>query len=224
MEPDISQIAALMGDPARSRMLMALMAGKALTATELAVVAEIMPQTATVHLAKLVDKQLLVVRKQGRHKYFQLHGAEVAGILEGLLNISSQRQPLSVATGPKDPEMRKARICYDHLAGELAVKLYDSLIEQAYLDGDKEFPAMTAQGDRFFLGLGANFDEIKQRKRPLCKACLDWSERRHHLAGALGKWVLNDLLAKGWAQRDMTSRVIRFSATGAQRFYDCYGL
>ena len=130
MEPNISFIASLIGDPARSKMLTALMGGKALTATELALEAEITAQTASNHLAKLLSGELLTVRKQGRHKYFQLKDHEIAGLIEQLSNLSAGLQHPKVNTGPSDPRLKRSRICYDHLAGELAVALLDSLLAQ----------------------------------------------------------------------------------------------
>ncbi len=139
MEPNISVIAKLIGDSARARMLTALMGGKALTATELAGEADITAQTASSHLAKLVAGELLVVRKQGRHKYFQLKGTDIAELLEKLLNISASSKNGDVATGPNDPRLKNARVCYDHLAGEIAVTLYNSLVEkECILDNGAE--------------------------------------------------------------------------------------
>lgn len=224
MEPNIAQIASLIGDPARSRMLIALMGGKALTATELSLDAEITPQTASSHLSKLVNNGLLAVQKQGRHKYFQLNGKDVAEILEALLNISSRIEHSNIFTGPRDPELRKARVCYDHLAGELGVLLYEALMKNNYINTVNNSLEMTANGIAFFHRIGVNFDELQKGKRPLCKSCLDWSERNHHLAGLIGKWILIDLLKKNWAQKNLDSRVIRFTKTGLKYFNKQYGI
>lgn len=224
MEPNIAQVAALIGDPTRARMLIALMGGKALTATELAIEADITAQTASSHLSKLVNSQLLVVQKQGRHKYFQLNGKDVADILEALLNISSKVEHSKIITGPRDPELRKARICYDHLAGEFGVLLYKALLEKELINNSNNSLAITSSGTKFFDDLGVDFVAFDKKKRPLCKSCLDWSERNHHLAGLLGKWVLEDLLKKGWAKKDLDTRVIRFSDSGLSSFKERYGL
>src|SRR5690606_24386962 len=133
MQPDISTIASVIGDPSRSKMLLALLSGKALTATELALEADITAQTASSHLVKLVDSQLLVLRKQGRHKYFQLADDRVAELLEQLLNMSAGLAPARVTTGPTDAALKCSRICYDHLAGEWGVALYNALVDRNIL-------------------------------------------------------------------------------------------
>ena len=223
IEPNIALIASLIGDQARSKMLTALMCGKALTATELALEADITAQTASSHLTKLVAGELLVVRKQGRHKYFQLRGHQVAELLEQLLTLSAATSTQST-TGPSDPRLRYARICYDHLAGEQGVKLYDTLIQTGLLIDHVQQPQLTEQGERFFQDLGVDLSQLQDKKRPLCKACLDWSERRSHLAGSLGHWILSDLIDKQWARQDMDSRTIQFSEQGLRQFYRRYGL
>jgi DNA-binding transcriptional ArsR family regulator len=223
MEPNIAVVAMLIGDNARAKMLTALLGGKALTATELALEADIMPPTASSHLAKLLGGDLICVRKQGRHKYFQLKDHRVAALLEQLLSISasSSRQ---VATGPADSALRQARVCYDHLAGESAVALYDSLLRQQLITDHVDQVSLTSQGVEFFQHCQVDFSKLNTSDRPLCKACLDWSERRNHLAGALGHWILADLLAKAWASREPDSRVIRFSPQGLVAFRRRYGI
>lgn len=224
MEPNISIIARLIGEPTRARILTALMGGKALTATELAIEAEITPQTASSHLNKLVAGQLLVVRKQGRHKYFQLEGPDVAELLEKLLNITSKVTLPNIATGPSDLKLRRARVCYDHLAGELSVALYDSLVSNNYIMGKNSETFITEAGRDFFKGIGIDFNHLTKSKRPFCKSCLDWSERRNHLAGSLGQWILNDIIKKGWASKDLDSRVIQFNKKGLELFHNRYGI
>ena len=144
--PNISHIASLVGDPARANMLTALMSGKALTATELAHEAGVMPQTASTHLAKLEAGGLIVTEKQGRHRYFQLSGADVADVLEGLMGLAARSGHLRTRTGPRDPALRRARVCYDHLAGELGVGLYDGLHRRGYLDAAEGGVALTPKG------------------------------------------------------------------------------
>lgn len=224
MEPDIAHVASLIGDKARSRMLTALMGGKALTATELALEGEITAQTASSHLGKLVAGGLLSVRKQGRHRYFQLTDPAVAELIERMLTLSATRGSARVQTGPRDPQLRQARVCYDHLAGALGVRLYDALQRQGWLALQGEEATLTPAGEAFFTGLGADLDMLRRRKRPLCKACLDWSERRSHLAGSLGQWLLDDALARHWLRRRPDSRVIEVSEAGARQFARRYGL
>ncbi|WP_104402880.1 ArsR/SmtB family transcription factor [Vibrio penaeicida] len=222
MEPDIAYVAGLIGDQARSRMLMALMGGKALTATELAMEAEITAQTASSHLLKLVEGELLMVRKQGRHKYFQLKNQNIAELLESLLNITVSLSSNSVKTGPENERLRRSRVCYDHLAGELGVELFDHLVAQGWVCGDVDDATLTGKGVDYFRTIGFDVSEQNQSKRPLCKACLDWSERRSHLAGRLGQWILDDALSKQWALRDMDSRAIEFTQRGLRQFYQKY--
>ncbi|WP_445362726.1 ArsR/SmtB family transcription factor [Microbulbifer sp. ANSA003] len=222
MEPDISVISSLIGDRARSKILMALLSGKALTATELACEADVTAQTASNHLSKLVDSKLLIVRKQGRHKYFQLGSHQVAEALEALLNLSSTLVPQKVTTGPADPDLRKSRICYDHLAGMTGVLLYEALLASELLSEQSQQVSLTKEGEIFFQEQGAAVASFKQRKRPVCKSCLDWSERKSHLAGSLGQWILEDALAKQWAVRRADSRAITFSQKGLLLFSKRY--
>lgn len=222
MEPNIAYVATLIGDGARSKMLMALMGGKALTATELSIEADITPQTASSHLQKLVDGELIDVRKQGRHKYFQLKNDKIAELLESLLNISAATVNVEVRTGPEDERLRKSRICYDHLAGEIGVLLFDALVSEKWILDHSNCAELTDEGRAFFTSLGVNFTELKRSKRPLCRACLDWSERRSHLAGKLGHWILSDLLSHNWASQDLDSRAIHFSQNGLKAFAKKY--
>jgi DNA-binding transcriptional ArsR family regulator len=222
--PDIATISALIGEPARAKMLVALLAGKALTATELAIEADITCQTASSHLHKLVAKGMLAVAKQGRHKYFQLGGTAVAELLEALLNVSAQDIQLKTNAGPEDSRLRNARVCYDHLAGELGVLLLDTLEAQKLMTRRHHTLHLTRAGSQFFDCSGAGIEELLNKRRPLCKACLDWSVRRHHLAGSLGNWILNDLFRRRWAQRELDSRAIRFTRTGLRNFVAFYKL
>lgn len=223
MEPDIAYVASLIGDKARSRMLTALMGGKALTATELALEGEITAQTASSHLGKLVEGGLLSMRKQGRHRYFQLSDPAVAEVIERMLTLSVTSSPAKVRTGPRDPHLRQARICYDHLAGELGVRLFDALQQQGLLEIHGDDARLSQSGEIFFTGLGVNLSLLRQRQRPMCKACLDWSEHRSHLAGTLGQWILDDALAQRWFVRRPDSRVIDVSDIGAKQFAKRYG-
>lgn len=212
--PDIARVAALVADPARSAMLIALMDGRALTATELAGRGGITKQTASSHLAKLVDGEVLVVEAQGRHRYFRLAGPHVASLLEALMVFSSDAAP-PLRTGPRDPGLRKARICYDHLAGEMGVRLFERMQADQWLQDDL---TVTERGNDKLAELGLNLESLPPSNRPLCRACLDWSERRQHLAGRLGKTILDHLLAQSWARRLPQSRIIRFSPEGARIF------
>ncbi|MCP5381050.1 MAG: winged helix-turn-helix transcriptional regulator [Kordiimonadaceae bacterium] len=216
--PDIALLGSLIGDPARANMLMALMAGKALTATELAAEAGVTVQTASSHLSKLEHAQLISPRKQGRHKYFTLSNEDVGDFLENMLGLAAKQGYMRTRTGPKDEDLRRARVCYDHLAGELGVKAYDSLLKHRYLlevNGDLR---LTASGKAFFDKLGIDTMPMKALRRPLCKACLDWSARRSHLAGSLGTALIDKIFENGWAKRRENSRIVTFTREGEKKF------
>ena len=216
--PDIALVGALVGDPARANMLSSLMTGRALTATELAQAAGVTPQTASTHLARLVDGGLLASEKQGRHRYFRLADADVGQVLEALMGLAARAGHMRVRTGPRDPELRHARVCYDHLAGDLGVRLYDHLPARKLIAGTPTDVGVTASGRGFFTDFGIPVDGLRGSRRPLCKACLDWSERRHHLGGSLGAAILQRLFDLGWAAREGGSRVVRFSRRGTGAF------
>lgn len=216
--PDIARIAALIGDPARANILTALMSGRALTATELAAEAGVTPQTASAHLAKLQAGGLLSLRKQGRHKYAALAGAEVASLLESLMGLAAKSGHLRNRPGPKDARLRHARVCYNHLAGSMGVQMYDALHRMGHLAATGDTLALTPSGRDFTTALGVDLTALEARKTPLCRECLDWSERRSHLAGSLGRAFLARFETLGWAKRLPDSRVIEFTKTGAAAF------
>lgn len=220
MQPDIAQLAAELGDPSRAQMLTALLGGQALTATELALTADISPSTASSHLARLQRSGLIQLRKQGRHRYFELNGAPVAELLERLLGLSAAQAP-TIATGPDDLALRRARVCYDHLAGQLGVQLHDGLCAQGLIHSHADQCQLTEIGEAQF----ARWGFVNQRsRRPLCRACLDWSERRSHLAGQVGQWILDEVLRQGWARRDPLSRSLLFNAAGERAVRQRFGL
>jgi DNA-binding transcriptional ArsR family regulator len=224
--PDIAMVASLVGDPARANMLTALLSGRALTASELAQEAGITPQTASSHLAKLETGGLIEPEKQGRHRYYRLTGTDVAGVLEGLAGLAARAGHMRVRTGPKDPELRRARICYDHLAGDLGVQMLDSMKKQRLIRQGKDTMELTGEGKRFIAkALQIDADALIHPRRPVCKACLDWSERRHHLAGTLGAAIMERFTELKWAARDPTpgSRVVNFSRNGEKRFAALFG-
>ena len=212
--PSIAGIAALVGDRARSDILTALMAGKALTATELAGEAGVTKQTASAHLAKLLDARLIAVESQGRHRYFRLADRDVAQLMESLMGVAYRSGAVRLRSSPREPALRKARVCYDHLAGDLGVRLYDALLESRLIADGKTGLAPSPKGRRSFEALGIDLDALSGRRRPLCRACLDWSARRHHLAGALGAALFTRCLELGWGRRVKGSRVVSFSPTG----------
>jgi DNA-binding transcriptional ArsR family regulator len=220
--PDIARIGALIGEPARANMLTALMSGKALTATELAGEANVTLPTASAHLSKLEDGGLLRPRRQGRHKYFSLASDDVAHVLEGLMGLAARSGHLRSRTGPKDPALRKARVCYNHLAGDMGIQLFDSLVQRRYLQIGHDALGLSDDGRRFVVDLGIDLGQLALGRTPLCRECLDWSERRSHLAGSLGRAMLGRFEDKGWARRQPGTRIVRFSPQGAAAFAQAF--
>ncbi|TKT69126.1 helix-turn-helix transcriptional regulator [Aquamicrobium sp. LC103] len=216
--PDISRIATLVGDPARANMLAALMDGGALTASELALEAGVTLQTASSHLAKLGDGGLVTVTRQGRHRYYALKGTEVASMLEAIMGVAAAVGPKRTRPGPRDTALREARICYDHLAGDRGVALYDHLRRRGYVCEDGDALSLGEGGRAWFEDFGIDFGALAASRRPLCRACLDWSVRRSHLAGALGAAMLDRIIARRWARRDKNSRAIVFTPPGKRAF------
>jgi len=222
--PDIARIAALIGDPARANILTALMSGKALTATELASEAGISAPTVSGHVRKLMDGGLIVGCSQGRHRYFQLAGPDVANLLEVIMGFAASQGHLRTRPGPRDPALRAARICYRHLAGEAGVRMYDSLLAQAFLVLDGDALSLTQQGEDFLVSLGVDLAALSKKHPPHCRNCLDWSERRYHLGGPLGRSLMDFIIQQGWALQAPGSRVIRFTKTGQKAFEKMFPL
>ena len=216
--PDIARIAVLLGDPARANIMTALADGAALTASELASEAGVTKQTASAHLAKLLDAQLLAVEAQGRHRYFRLSGEDVGELLESLMGVAALRMKPRVRTGPKEPALRYARVCYNHLAGELGVGLFDAMRANRWLSVDDHDVTVTKSGRSFYEDFGVDIDELNTERRPLCRTCLDWSVRRSHLAGALGSALLDRIFERGWAKRVKGARIVEFSRSGERAF------
>lgn len=211
--PNIARVAALIGDATRAEVLSALMADRALTATELAALTGVTKQTISAHLTRLVEAGLLAVSRQGRHRYFRLADPDVARLLETLMGVAFRTGAVRVRSSPREPALRRARVCYDHLAGELGVRLYEVLLAGGVLVAEDDRlapgPAATAWFGEQGITLAA-----PHGRRALCRPCLDWSERRHHLGGALGAALLSRWLERGWLQRQDGSRVIRPTASG----------
>ncbi|ESY62969.1 MULTISPECIES: winged helix-turn-helix domain-containing protein [Mesorhizobium] len=214
--PDIARIASLVGDPARANMLNALMGGTALTASELALEAGVSLPTASSHLSKLMEGGLLTLASQGRHRYYGLAGPQVAGMIEAITGVAEAVGPKRVRPGPRDGAMRVARVCYDHLAGEQAVAMLDRLVEKDILQRDDKEIRLGPSAASHFAAIG--IDVGAKPRRPVCRACLDWSVRRSHLAGTLGAAILDKILAEKWARREKDSRAVVFSPPGKQAF------
>ncbi|NTZ89453.1 metalloregulator ArsR/SmtB family transcription factor [Agrobacterium tumefaciens] len=219
--PLIANVAALIGDPARANILTALMDGRALTASELAEAAGVTLQTASGHLSKLSDAQLLKAEKQGRHRYFRLSDEDVAQVLEALMGLAQRTGAVRVRTGPKDKALREARICYDHLAGESGVALLAAITASGLVTPGDD-PVLTDRGRDFFSGFGIDVSPLEKARRPVCLHCLDWSERRHHLGGGLGASLLDAMQQRDWLRRG-NGRVLTFTTKGEKAFNTTFG-
>lgn len=213
-EPLLAEMAALIGDPARANMLLALMDGRALTATELSQVAGVTPQTATSHLGKLCEGNLLTVEKQGRHRYFRLAGPAVAAALEALMALTPTAPHRHRPPGPRDGAMRYARSCYDHLAGRLGVAVTERLLTLGWLaEAGGDF-ALTDAGRGALPALGVDPHALARTRRPAVRRCLDWSERRAHLGGAAGAALLAAFEREGWLLRVRDGRALTLTDAG----------
>ena len=221
---NIAEVAALVGDPARANMLAALMDGRALTATDLAHVAGVRPATASGHLARLTQGGLLASTSQGRHRYFRLASREVAQMLEGIMAVAAEPRSTHRATPRIDPALREARTCYDHLAGRLGVALADALVARGAVVLTEEAGEVTEAGHTLLQAFGAPADAPRRTRRLYCRPCLDWSERRPHLAGALGAALLNRALEMGWIMRAKEGRAVIVTPEGRSGFAEMFGV
>ncbi|AVR95510.1 ArsR/SmtB family transcription factor [Pseudoduganella armeniaca] len=220
----LARIAGAIAEPARARMLCCLLDGHARTSTELSVVAEISPSTASAHLARLKEDGLLVQLVQGRHRYWRLSNGDVAAALEALLVVAGvPRAPFKPATPTR---LRQARTCYDHMAGALAVELHEHCMTQGWLADEPttgEY-ALTDAGTARFAQLGVEVAPLRALRRRFACPCLDWSERKPHLGGALGAAVLQLALAQGWVEQDLDSRALSVSARGRRGLATAFGM
>jgi DNA-binding transcriptional ArsR family regulator len=219
-----AEVAALAGDPARAGMLHALMDGRALTASELAHVAGITPQTASSHLGRMITAGLLSVEKQGRHRYHRLASPAVARMMESIMQVASGLGPApkQLVVGPRDAALRAARTCYDHLAGHLGVTLADSMVRGGQVELANDAGLVTDAGIALLGRIGIDVDSLMaargKSRRILCRPCLDWSERRPHLAGAVGAALCSQCFAKGWIRRINGTRAVAITPAGQRIF------
>ena len=215
--PDISIIASLIGNPASAAMLMALMGGLALTASELATEAGVTLATASLHLSKLKRHGLVAAEHQGRHLYVRLADADVSTAIEALCPLAMRAGHMRTRPGPRDPELRHARSCYDHMAGGLAVRILAHLLTAGLMTSKGAELRLTHPGRGFFAERGIDIEGLEKARRPLCRSCLDWSERRHHLGGGLGAAILDAIEARGFVKREKGTRILRFGKGGEEK-------
>ena len=217
----LAEVAALLGDPARAGMVTSLWDGRARPAGELARLAGVTPATASAHLAKLLAGGVLRVETRGRHRFFRLADERVAQAIEALAAILPPGRAPEAGTMPP---LHLARLCYDHLAGRLGVSVSDALLERGLLLHDDGAYALPAKGRRFFAGFGLAVDELEHARRPLLRSCLDWTERREHLGGALGAALATQLLERDWVRRERGSRTLLVTNAGRRGLADSLGL
>jgi DNA-binding transcriptional ArsR family regulator len=224
-EVALSRLAAAIAEPARARMLCALMDGHARTHTELALVAEVSPSTASVHLSRLTSQHLVEVLAQGRHRYFRLSSTQVGSVLESLMVLGgSAAKPFVVSTPSR---LRWARTCYDHMAGTLAVRWHDRMLAEKWLVADLQDRAryaLTDKGAEQLSSMGIGVPQLRTVRRRMACACVDWGERRPHVGGAVGAALLSAVQRLKWVARDADSRALRITAVGEREFLRRFGI
>jgi DNA-binding transcriptional ArsR family regulator len=224
LDPNIAEVAALIGDPGRAAMLLALLDGRDLAASELASVAGMTPQAATAHFKKLVAAGLLVGRSDGRHRFFRIASAQVGHAIETLATIARPAKIVALGQSTTLERLRAARSCYDHLAGRLGVAVTDRLIERKAIALIGHDFTLGARGREIFGELDIDLDDVRSERRRFARACLDWTERRPHLAGSLGARVLDTFVRKRWVTRNSTDRALRITPDGARELRRRFGV
>ncbi|WP_456315028.1 ArsR/SmtB family transcription factor [Pseudomonas shirazensis] len=214
MENQFIKTATLIGDATRAAILWNLLDGRAFTATELAIAAGTSAQNISMHLAKLLEADLICVEKQGRHKYYRFSSKEVAYAVEAMANLIPKPKTASKKETEDYPPIKYCRTCYDHLAGKIGVALTDSLLEQKIIVNKNNVFEISSEGQKWFFDFGINLEEAQKQKRIFLKPCLDWSERRNHLAGSVGAMLLNKMISEDWIRRTKNSRAIIVTGKG----------
>jgi DNA-binding transcriptional ArsR family regulator len=222
--PQIAEVAALVGDPARASMLCALLGGRALTASELAFAAGVSPQTTSGHLGKLFAANLVVQMKQGRHRYYRLSGPQVGQMLEGIMSVALNAPPRYQPKTRVDEQMRHARTCYDHIAGVLGVALADAMAARELVVLGDEAGEVTPAGLEFLGKLGVDLTAARSRRRVFCRPCLDWTERRPHIGGAVGAALAQRCLDLKWVERARDHRALVVTPAGRRGFHEFFAL
>jgi DNA-binding transcriptional ArsR family regulator len=221
---ELAEIANLMGDVSRANILGALMDGRALTALELSLAAGVTPQTASSHLGKLLSANLLAVEKQGRHRYYRLASSQVARTLEAVMALTVNAPPRHRAKSRIDDELRAARMCYDHIAGRIGVGIADALIGRGHVAFEGDAGEVTETGRPFFAKLGIDLTPPVKGRRVYCRSCLDWSERRAHIAGHVGAQIAQFCFERKWLARKPASRALTTTPQGAKMLASAFGI
>lgn len=222
--PSIAEIAALVGNPARANVLLALVDGRALTAGELAYAAGLTPQTVSLYLRRLAEARLLVLERQGRHAYYRLASPLVGRMLESMMAVAAEGAPVRRPRWRGDAALRRARTCYDHLAGRLGVALADGLVARRQLVLAEDGGRVTPSGTRLLEAFGIDLAAIDGTHRRFCRPCLDWSERRPHLAGAVGAAIARRCFELKWIERMRDGRALIITEAGARGFAEWFGV
>jgi DNA-binding transcriptional ArsR family regulator len=219
MEDQFIKTASLIGDPTRASILWTLLDGRAFTATELAIAVSTSPQNISMHLGKLLEADLLSVEKQGRHKYYRFSNKEVAYAVEAMANLVPKPKVSLKNKTENYPPIKFCRTCYDHLAGKIGVALTDNLLEQKIITETNTSFEITSEGKKWFADFGINLEEAQKQKRMFLKPCLDWSERRNHIAGSVGALLFNKMLKEDWLRRTKDSRAISITGKGEKELW-----
>lgn len=220
MENQFKQIASLIGDPTRAIIMWTLLDGKAFTATELAIAADTSPQNISMHLTKLLQADLLCVESQGRHRYYKFSRKEIAYAIEAMANLLPHSSDKDDLHKESNSAIKQCRTCYDHLAGKVGVAVTDSLLQQKIIIDNDSIFELSTKGQKWFSQLGVDISELKNQRRSFLRPCLDWSERRHHIAGSLAAALLDKMLLADWIRRTKNSRAIVITSKGQKKFYE----
>lgn len=224
VEDKFVSISALMCEPARAKMLWNLLDGRAYTASELSIVSDTSPTSASNHLSKLLEAEIVKVEIQGRHRYYSLSNSDVAFAVEGLANLANNSAAKSVKKEPEKNGVKYCRTCYDHLAGFVGVKIAETLEAKGYLTKSKNIYLVSKNGWEWFRAFNISKEDFNNNRRPLTRQCLDWSERRPHLAGQLGAAFLNKVLERKWFKKVEFSRELITTSKGSQELYEMLGV
>lgn len=224
MEDQFIKTATLIGDATRASILWNLLDGRAFTATELAIAVETSAQNISMHLGKLLDASLISVEKQGRHKYYKFSNKEVAYAVEAMANLVPKPEAPTKKKSEEYSPVKYCRTCYDHLAGKIGVALADSLLEQKIVIENDGVFKISSKGEKWFSDFGINIKEAQKQKRIFLKPCLDWSERRHHIAGSMGALLLNKMITEDWLRRNKNSRAVTITGKGKKELLKYFNI